>query len=659
MTSSVKRMLLFCDIETFSETDLTKSGVFKYCEDPAFEIMLFGYAYNDDPVKVVDLASGEVLPERVRADLENPDVLKIAHNANFERTCLTKALGAYMRPEEWYCTAVRAATLGLPRSLAGVGDAIGLPEDEKKMAVGKRLVQYFAKPCAPTKTNGGRRRNLPSHEPDKWSLYKEYNKQDVATERAIYYRLEEYPRISKTEHSLWCLDQKINEGGVLVDAGLVSNIVRYSEQHQNETAERAKSLTGMDNPSSIPQIRRWLKARGLDPEKIDKDAVQKLIEETTDQTVKEFLRLRQELGKTSITKYDAIERAMCDDGRIRGMLQFYGANRTGRWAGRIVQLQNLPQNHIKDLDLARSLVKANDFETLTLLYDSPSDIFSQLIRTALIAGKNKTFVVCDYSAIEARVIAWLAGEDWALKTFRESGKIYEATASQMYGVPVESIKKGSELRKHGKIATLACGYGGGVGALARMDKKNEIREEDRQPIIDAWRNANPHIVQFWYDTEKAMKKAISHPGVFVGLPHGMGFQMIGGVMFATLPSGRRLAYQGAKLKKTGQFTSVVYMGQNQTTQKWEEIETYGGRAVENLTQATARDCLGAAMLRLAEAGYAIRMHIHDEVVIETEKDTAEEDMRRIREIMTLKDLNWAAGLPLTADGYTCDYYQKD
>lgn len=654
-----KRIELFIDIESYSETDLTKCGVFKYVEDPHFEIQLFGFAYGDEPVRVVDLASGEELPSKVKADLTNPQVIKIAHNANFERTCLTKAMGQYMKPEEWYCTAVRAATLGLPRSLAGVGDSLGLSEDEKKMAIGKRLVQYFAKPCAPTKTNGGRRRNLPSHEPDKWALYKQYNAQDVETERTIYYKLEQYPRISKTEHDLWCLDQRINEGGVLVDLELVDNIVDYSELHTTELTEQAKNLTGLDNPSSIPQIKRYLKAKGLDADKIDKDAVKELIKTDLDPTVKEFLLLRQELGKTSITKYDAIQRAVCEDGRIRGMLQFYGANRTGRWAGRIVQLQNLPQNHLNDLDLARQLAKDNDFEMLSLLYDSLSDVFSQLIRTTLIAGENKTFVVCDYSAIEARVIAWLAGEEWAIETFRGSGKIYEATASQMYNVPIESVKKGSELRKHGKIATLACGYGGGVGALARMDKAGDIPEEKRQPIIDAWRKANPNIVKFWYDTENAMKKAISHPGVLVQMQRGLAYQLIGDVLFATLPSGRKIAYQNAKLRKDGQYTRITYMGQNQTTQKWEEIETYGGRAVENLVQATARDCLGTAMLRLGKAGYQIRAHVHDEVIIETNKDSAENDMATVQELMALKDVEWANGLPLRADGYTTEFYKKD
>lgn len=659
--ASTNTQRLWCDIETYSEADLKECGVYRYSDDPTFEVMLFGYAYDEDEVKVIDIASGEKIPDYVLDDLYDPEIVKMAHNANFEITCLSRWLGRELPPEQWECTAVRASTLGLPRSLAGVGEALGLPEDEKKMAIGKRLVQYFAKPCAPTKTNGGRRRNLPHHEPEKWALYKDYNAQDVVTERAIYKAMERYPATIQRERELWFLDQRINAGGVMVDQELTQNILDYAERHKQEQEDRAREISGIENPSSLPQIRRWLKDRGHDPESLDKDAVRKLIDDLkgTDPVVVEFLKIRQELGKTSVTKYDAIARAVCSDGRIRGMLQFYGANRTGRWAGRIVQLQNLPQNHLNDLDLARQTVKNNDFDLLELLFESPMDVFSQLIRTALIAGEGKTFVVCDYSAIEARVVAWLAGEDWALNEFRGKGKIYEATAAQMYGVPVEQVTKGSELRKKGKIAVLACGYGGGVGALANMDKRGDIKEEDRQSIINAWRQANPHIVQFWKDSEKAAKQAILHPGSAVKLRNGISFQVIGKVLFVTLPCGRAIAYQNPRLQRDELHTEIMYMGQNQTTQKWEEVGTWGGKIVENIVQSVARDCLGEAMLRLAEAGYKIRAHVHDEVIIEVDEDNAEDDLQNVRRIMRLDGLAWKTDLPLNAEGYITPYYKKD
>ena len=653
---------LYIDIETYSETDLPSCGVYKYAEDPAFDVELFGYAYDDGPVEVVDLAQGETLPASVLEDLTRPEVLKIAHNANFERTCLTASLGTYMAPEQWLCTAVLASTLGLPRSLAAVGEVLGLKEDEKKMAVGKRLVQYFAKPCPPTKTNGGRTRNLPRHEPEKWALYKEYNRQDIITERTIYKLLKGYPRPTPTERRLWCLDQRMNEGGVLIDTTLVENILGYSERHQVELQERARELSGIENPDSLPQIRRWLRGKNIDTDSLNKDAVADLIKkyENTEPEVAEFLRIRQELGKTSVTKYSAIGRALCDDNRIRGMLQFYGANRTGRWAGRIVQLQNLPQNKLKDLDLARKLVRNNDFELLELLYDSPMDVFSQLIRTSFIAREGCTFVVADYSAIEARVIAWLAGENWRLDVFRTHGKIYEASASQMFKVPIETITKDSPLRKKGKVAELALGYQGAVGALEKMGgSAMGLTQEEMEHLVAAWREANGKIVELWRTVETAAKKAISHPGAAVRLQHGIVYKMYGSTLFVTLPSGRTLAYQNARLEQAGQRSSIKYMGQNQQTQKWEEVDTYGGKLTENLTQAVARDCLGAAMLRLDEFGYRPQFHVHDEVIVECKKDTAEADMEHIRELMALRGLEWIEDLPLTADAYMTSFYKKD
>ena len=666
MTISSTKRLLFVDIETYSEVELKKCGVYRYIDDPSFEVMLFGYAYDDEPVTVVDFAQGEKLPEEVLFDMTSFGVIKVAHNANFERTCLTKWLGLYMHPTQWYCTAVRAATLGLPRSLEAVGEVLGLKEDEKKMAVGKRLIQYFAKPCAPTKTNGGRRRNLPQHEPEKWALYKDYNKQDVATERVIFNIMKRYPPISKEEHELWALDQIMNEKGVLIDTELVGNIIRYSEQHEADLEERAMQVSSIDNPSSFPQIRRWLARKGLDPDSLDKNAVKKLIAELgdTEPDVVEFLKIRQELGKTSNSKYDAIERALCSDKRVRGMLQFYGANRTGRWAGRIVQLQNLPKNEMRDLDLARRLVKENDFELLEMLYDSPFDVFSQLIRTALIADEGKTFAVADYSAIEARVIAWLAGEEWRLESFREGKDIYCASASQMFGVPVVKNGENGHLRKKGKVAELACGYQGSIGAMKRMGAEEMgLSDEEIQQIVDNWRDKSPRIVELWKKTESAAKKAILHPGVEVSINQNITFRMIGEHLFVTLPSGRKLCYQSARVIREGNKTSIQYKGQNQTSQKnsqkWMDIDTYGGKLVENITQATARDCLGAAMVRLSNAGYCPEFHVHDEVIIEVDKATAEEDLKHIERIMALDDLEWKEGLPLVADGYLTDYYKKD
>lgn len=660
MTSSGNA--LHIDIETYSETDLPKCGVYRYCDDPSFEVQLFAYAYDDGPVIVVDIACGENIPSQVLADLASRHVVKIAHNANFERTCLTKWLDTYMDPAQWECTAVRASMLGLPRSLAEVGNVLGLKEDEKKMAIGKRLMQYFAKPCAPTKTNGGRRRNLPHHEPEKWALYKEYNRQDVVTERAIYHAMEAAPKTIPSEHALWCLDQKINEGGVLIDTVLVNNILRYSERYTKELENRARQLSGMENPSSFQQIRKWLRTKQLDPPSLDKEGVKQLIDECkdTEPEVVKFMRIRQELGKTSVAKYDAIARAMCCDNRVRGMLQFYGAERTGRWAGRIVQLQNLPQNKLKDLDLVHQIVRDGDFDLLEILYESPMDLFSQLVRTSFIAGRGKTFAVADYSAIEARVIAWLAGEEWRLKVFRTHGKIYEASASQMFNVPIETITKDSPLRKKGKVAELALGYQGAVGAMKKMGGEDMgLSEDEMQHLVNVWRDSNTKITGLWKTTENAAKKAIAHPGAAVAIQHGITFKMLNKTLYITLPSGRALAYRDARIERIGMRSSIKYMGQNPETKKWETVDTYGGKITENITQAVARDCLGAAMLRLDKAGYAIRFHVHDEVVVEVDKETAESDMERIREIMRLKNVEWLSGLPLNADGYTTEFYKKD
>ena len=976
MTSWInpQKRLLFIDIETYSETDLKECGVYRYCEDPAFEVDLLGYAYGEEKVKVLDLLQGEQIPEELLKDLTDPDVIKIAHNANFERTCLTKWLDTDMDPAQWYCTAVRAATLGLPRSLEGVGEALGLAEDEKKMAVGKRLIQYFAKPCAPTKTNGGRRRNLPHHEPEKWKIYKDYNGRDVETERTIFYKMQAFPEVSEEEHRLWELDQRMNAAGVEIDVDLVQAIIGYSEQHSVELQEEAKQISRLENPSSIKQAMLWLRQNGVPVQSFNKDTVADLVKTVTDPAVLRFLQIRQELGKTSVTKYDAMSRARCEDNKVRGMLQFYGANRTGRWAGRIVQLQNLPQNKLNDLDLARTIVKNKDFELLELLYDSTMDVFSQLIRTAFIAGDGKLFAVADYSAIEARVIAWLAGEEWRLDAFKHGQDIYCASASQMFGVPVKKNGINGHLRKKGKVAELACiaegtliqtdrrglvpiedlteldrvfdgeqyvshggvlykgtkeviaydglsattdhlvwvegqaepvpfgiaarshahllrpgdsrtnlwksknrfgrkdlhetenkeglrvtvcddgvpvlweagvdpapepdawaivrvpalhadptgsemalqegdrseaemreperqglsklrrardtvqlpersggrpldhgeprttsgdgarpdrqrwelragkppvpdthgqqreqavngdarmesgrmaireiggdqndqrrdderrnhrigeasgpiqaeelagnqktvrvydildcgpnnrylangalvhncGYQGGIGAMKRMGGEDMgLTDEEMQEIVDNWRAKSPKIVELWATTEKCAKEAILHPGTVQRFSKGLAFKMIGPHLFARLPSGRLLCYNNARIAKGQMRTEIKYMGQNQTTQKWEEVNTYGGKLVENLTQATARDCLGCAMLRLADKNLMPSFHIHDEVVIPISTENAEETLKTIEDIMALDGIPWKEGLPLKADGYLTYYYKKD
>lgn len=665
MKSTDKR-LLFIDIETYSEVDLLECGVYRYVDDASFEVLIFGYAYDDDDVTVIDLAQGESIPNKVLKDLNNPSILKIAHNANFERTCLSKTI-KYMPPEEWLCTAVLASRLGLPRSLKDVGDAIGIREDEAKLKTGKALIQYFSKPCKPTKVNGGRTRNYPRHDMEKWNLYKTYNGQDVVAERAIYKKLIEYPQTTKEEEALWCLDQRMNELGVMVDTQLIDNILNYSDSYKDRLLDEAKEISGLDNPQSISQAKGWLLNKGLDITSLTKDDVSFILANIKDMDIPEddkelvirFLKIRQELGKTSVSKYEAMDRSYCSDLRIRGMLQFYGANRTGRWAGRIVQLQNLPQNHLSDIHFSRNLIANNEFEIAELCYPSMMNLFSQLIRTSFIPHKDTVFVVADYSAIEARMIGWLASEEWVMEVFRTSGKIYEATAAQMFHVPIESVTKGSDLRKKGKVATLACGYQGGVGALTAMDSKGDIPEDEKQSIIDMWRAANPNIVKFWWDTENNAIQAIENPGLVVKGPRGIEFQMFLDTLFIKLPSGRRIAYKGAKIKKSDGRKSIRYMGTNQKTNKWEEVETYGGKIVENITQATARDCLGVAMLNLAKHGYMPQFHVHDEVIIEVPIDKKDECMKDITDIMRIDYVNWTKDLILKAEGYFCDFYMKD
>jgi len=666
---------LSIDIETYSSEDLTKTGVYKYAEAEDFEILLFAYAYDDGPVEIIDLASGETFPPDVYSDLINPTVLKTAFNANFEITCLREALKKIASPmlkgpapergwdwkistlpaDQWECTMVKSAMLGLPMSLDGVARALNL--EQQKMAAGRALIRYFSMPCKPTKSNGMRTRNLPHHDPDKWALFKEYCKQDVETERAIRNK-EKWFTIPRKERELWLLDQRIIGTGVLIDRRMVENAIRMDDDHKEILTAEATELTGLDNPNSPAQLKEWLTEQtGEEVISLNKTDIPGMLENSDSEEVTRVLELRQEMSKTSTKKYQAMLDAVCADGRVRGLLQFYGASRTGRWSGRNVQIQNLPQNHLPDLDLARETVIEGDRELVEMLYGNVPDTLSQLIRTAFVAPEGHRFIVADFSAIEARVTAWLAGEKWRLDVFASHGKIYEASASQMFKVPLDSIDKGSPLRQKGKIAELALGYQGGVGALKTMGgERMGLSEPEMQEIVDSWRLANPNIVRLWYDIQEAAMAVIGNIGRTVEV-RGCRFKWDKGLMWITLPSGRSLCYAtpGIGRNRFG-GDSITYWGINQTTRKWEKQETYGGKLVENIVQAIARDCLAHSMLRLAEEGFKIVMHVHDEVVIEEPYDgkTMDEACRIMGE-----PISWAPGLLLRADGYETEYYKKD
>jgi len=645
--------ILSIDIETYSGVDLTKSGVYAYTEAPDFEILLFGYAFDDGPVEIVDLASGEGLPAEVFEALTDPTTIKTAFNANFERTCLAKHFNKPMPPEQWRCTQAHALTLGLPIRLEDVAKALKLKH--QKDNAGKALIRYFSIPCKPTKANGRRTRNLPEHASEKWEQFKAYCRQDVEVERAIRERLLQYPM---QEQKLWELDQRINDTGVRIDPVLVKNAIACDTIYQEKLLAEATRLTGLDNPNSVSQLKKWLKeAVDLEVESLNKESVPELLKQTKSNTVKRVLELRQELAKTSVKKYQAMERAKCRDDRIRGLLQFYGANRTGRWAGRLVQVQNLPQNKLKDLDLARNLLLTGQYDALELLFDSVPVVLSQLIRTAFIPSPGCRFVVADFSAIEARVIAWLAGEKWRMDVFNSHGKIYEASAAQMFKVPVESITKDNPLRQKGKIAELALGYQGSKGALITMGALNMgLTEEELPGLVTTWRQANPAIVQYWSDVESAALEAVRGKTT-TGLPRGLAFSYESGILFIRLPSGRRLAYVKPKIEVEERFNKkgLTYEGYEQG--KWSRLKTYGGKLVENIIQATARDCLAEAMLLLDAAGYRIVMHVHDEVVMEVPNNDPHA-LEDACEIMG-QPIEWAPGLPLRADGFECNYYRKD
>lgn len=658
-------MTMNVDIETYSSIDIRKAGVYAYASAPDFEVLLIGYRYDGQDVKVIDLTDPLVDSERDFPDfwegLYDPEVVKTAYNANFERTCLSSWLGRPMPPEQWRCTAVHAATLGLPGTLGCVGEALGLPEDKQKDKIGKSLIQYFCRPCKPTRTNGMRTRNLPEHAPDKWQLFIDYNRQDVIVESTIRERLRIYP-IPVEEQELWELDQHMNDNGVLLDMDLAGKIIRYDAAYRDRLLDEARELTGLGNPNSLPQLKAWFRARyGLEVKSITKDTIPQLKGELEGIPNAEagirMLRLRQELGKTSVAKYQAMRQAVCPDGRLRGILQFYGANRTGRWAGHIVQVHNLPQNKIPDLELARQLVKDGDFETLELLFEGIPFVFSQLIRTAFVPSPGCRFVVSDFSAIEARVIAWLADEQWRLDVFRTHGKIYEASAAQMFHVPIENIKKGSKLRQQGKVAELALGYGGGFGAMKRMDRDGSIPDDEIPMIISNWRKASPHICKLWYNAEGAAKVAMEERRT-VRLKHGLTFSYINHILFIGLPSGRKLAYYDARIEEGKKGKPVItYEGVDQETKVWGRNETWGGKLVENIVQAVARDCLAETIRHVSRAGYQIVMHVHDEIIVDV-PETETDALEKITDIMA-QPVPWAQGLPLRGDGYETPFYKKD
>ena len=668
---------LFVDIETFSSVDIAKAGAFKYIQSPDFEILLVAYAWNDGPVHVIEMGRADYYGnpidfdeevdaewQDVLAGLLDPGTIKIAHNSAFERAAFTRYLGEDMPPEEWEDTMILAAYNGLPMSLDAAGAALQLRD--QKIKEGTLLINYFCKPCKPTISNGGRTRNYPKHALDKWERFAEYCRRDVEVCQALYYKLSSYP-VTDFERQVWALDARINERGVLVDLDLATAAIDVDNAFKAEHLEELRRLTGLDNPNSVSQLREWLAAVGVSCESLNKATVAELRGKATDRTTRRVLELRQLLGKTSTKKYEAMVNAAGTGDRVRGITQYYGAGRTGRWAGRLVQLQNLPQNHLDDIGTVREIVRARDLETLELIYDSVPDVLSQLIRTAFVAKPGHTFHVVDYAAIEARVIAYLAGEKWRLDVFAQGGDIYCSSASQMFKVPVVKHGINGHLRQKGKVAELACGYGGGVNALKAFGAdKMGLTEEEMADIVTQWRAASPTIPKLWREVEKAAKLALERPHMSVPVyrpkrlpaaePNAWQVPLVmyhkdADALRCRLPSGRVLSYWGARLTDGG----IVFMGQNQTTRKWELTDTWGGKLVENIVQAVARDCLALAMVRLDAAGWKIVFHVHDECVIEAPEGTRWEDAA---EIMG-RPIDWAPGLLLRGDGYSTKFYMKD
>ena len=643
---------LSIDLETYSSADIGKSGMYRYCEAPDFEILLFAYSVDGAPVQSVDLARGETLPEEIRAALEDPAVTKWAFNASFERICLSRWLGlpssTYLDPSQWRCSMVWSAYLGLPLSLAGVGAVLKL--EKQKLEAGRDLIRYFCQPCAPTKANGGRMRNRPEDAPEKWALFKSYNLRDVETELAIQQKLARFP-VPDFVWDEYHLDQKINDRGIRLDLSLVENAIRMDTLSRAELTEQMQRLTILENPNSVKQLKTWLTEHGLEVESLGKKEVSALLRDAPPELA-EVLLLRRQLAKSSVRKYQAMQNCVCADGRAHGMFMFYGANRTGRFSGRLVQLQNLPQNHMSDLEQARAMVRKGDYGALQMLYDSVPDVLSELIRTAFVPYDGGKFIVADFSAIEARVIAWLAGEQWRLDVFKNGGDIYCASASQMFHVPVVKHGINGHLRQKGKIAELALGYGGSVGALKAMGAlEMGLSEAELKPLVDAWRGSNPNIVRLWWAVDEAVKEAIADKTV--SETHGIRFGYESGFLFITLPSGRRLAYVKPRIEEN-RFggKSVTYEGVG-GTKKWERLESYGPKFVENIVQAVSRDILCYAMKTLRCC--SIVAHVHDELIIEADSavslDAVCEQMSRTPP--------WAKGLILRADGYETQFYKKD
>lgn len=677
-SESKPQTTLRIDLETYSDVDLKKCGVHKYVESDNFEVMLFAYAFDDSDVNVIDFAAGEKIPYELLLKLYDPTVTKTAYNAAFEIACLNRILDADLEREQWRCTSVHALYLGLPGSLGDVGKVLGLDEDKRKLSSGRALIRYFCLPCKPTLKNGGRVRNLPQHDPDKWAMFKDYCGRDVDAEREIAVKIARFP-VPEKEWKLWHLDQRMMSIGIKVDRELVSAAIECDGIFKERMTTEAITLTGLDNPNSRDQLLKWLRVEEEDDTIVDltKKSVPKVLESTDSATVRRVLELRQEMAKTSVSKYHAMARAMCDkDDSVKGLTQFYGANRTGRWAGRLVQVQNLPQNKLRDIDLARNLLRARDYETLGLLFGNVPDTLSQLIRTAFVAREGCRYIIVDFSAIEARVIAWMAGCQWRLDVFATHGKIYEASAEQMFNLPAGSVTKKSPYRQKGKISELALGYQGGAGALKTMGAlEMGLTEDELEPIKNAWRAANPEIVQFWYACERSAKEAVlgkkSVTLWIAGKKAALVFAFESGFLTIQLPSGRKLFYVKPRIEAEdlvretssgGKFIaaragSLTYEGQDQKTKQWTRLSTYGGKLVENITQAVARDCLAESMLALDDAGYPQLATVHDEIIMEASWD-GPRTLKGAEEIMG-KAIAWAPGLPLRGDGFETEYYMKE
>ena len=650
------------DIETYSSVDI-KLGAYAYAQAPDFQTLLIGYSFDGGPVRVHDCTEPGCWPRDLLEALVDPQVIKTAYNANFERTCLAAALEEEMPPEQWRCTMVLAASLGLPGSLAAVGAALGLPADQQKDKIGKALIQYFCKPCKPTRSNGGRTRNLPQHAPDKWALFKEYNAQDVVAEQAILARLRSN-RPDKAEQDLWTLDQQINDRGVLLDTDLARRIVVYDNARAVDLMEEAKRITGLSNPNSLPQLKEWLQRNGVPADTLRKSDVDGILAGQCEDNVARVLQIRQALGKSSVKKFQTMIDIAGPDDRARGIMQFYGGH-TGRWAGRALQPQNLVRNSMPDaeLDAAREMIKTGAIDGIEMVFGEPSGIFSQLVRTAFIPTPGRRFVVSDFSAIEARVIAWVAGERWRLDVFEQDGDIYCESASHIYHVPVEKHGQNAELRQRGKVAELALGYGGSIGAMKQMDTSGTIPEEEISSIVQKWRMESPKIVRMWRACQDAACAVIlgeTSKRVIRAL-QGLTFykKTIDGtpVLFIRLPSGRPIAYWDPKVMETDMGPRITYMTQNQTTRKWERAETYGGKLTENIVQSIARDCLAEKMMQMDRQGYDIVFHVHDEIILDVPRE--DKDAAEVIDAIMGEPIDWAPGLPLKGGTYECDFYRKD